>query len=60
MMEQVVRLEIQYWFGFIYKTYTDQMIGIFNESLRSLSKQRLIIRQFDAIQPTQVGEAVEK
>ena len=60
MMEQVVRLDIQYWFGYINKAYTDQMIGIFNDSLRLKSKQRLIIRQFDAINSAEVGEAVEK
>ena len=60
MMEKVVELEIQYWFGFVDRTYTDKMIGIFNDTLRALSKQRLIIRQFDAMQPSQVGEAVQK
>ena len=55
-----MELEIQYWFGFVDRTYTDKMIGIFNDTLRALSKQRLIIRQFDAMQPSQVGEAVQK
>ena len=60
MMEQVARLDIQYWFGYINRQYTDQMIGIFNDSLRMKSKQRLIIRQFDAINADEVGEAVER
>ena len=60
MMQQVVRLDIQYWFGYINKQLTDQMIRIFSECLKQLSDQRLIIRQFDAIQPTEVGEAVKR
>ena len=60
MMEQVVRLDLQYWFGYINKAYTDQMIGIFNDSLRPLSKQHLMIRQFDAKQPGEIGQAVER
>ena len=60
MMQQVVRLDIQYWFGYIDKQYTDQMIGIFNESLKQLSDHRLMIRQFDAVQPSEVGEAVKR
>ena len=59
-MQQVVRLDIQYWFGYINKQLTDQMIRIFSECLKQLSDQRLIIRQFDAIQPTEVGEAVKR
>ena len=55
-----MRLDIQYWFGYINKSYTDQMIKIFNDSLRMKSKQRLIIRQFDAINSDEVGEAVER
>lgn len=60
MMGQVVRLDIQYWFGYINKTTTDQMIRIFNDSLRVQSKQRLLIRQFDAMQSSEVGKAVER
>ena len=60
MMKEVVRFNIDYWFGYIQKTNTDKMIGIFNDSLRSLSDQRLMIRQFDAVQPSEVGEAVHK
>ena len=60
MMKQVVRLDIQYWFGYIAKNYTDQMIGIFNDSLRLQSKQRLIIRQFDAMKCNEVGAAVQR
>ena len=60
MMQQVVRLDIQYWFGYINKQSTDQMIRIFSECLKQLSDHRLIIRQFDAVQPTEVGEAVKR
>ena len=60
MMAEVARLDIQYWFGYINKTYTDQMIRVFNDSLRVQSKQHLVIRQFDAMQPGEVGEAVEE
>ena len=60
MMQQVVRLDIQYWFGYINKQLTDQMIRIFNESLKQLSDHRLMIRQFDAVQPNEVGEAVKR
>ena len=60
MMQQVVRLDIQYWFGYISKSHTDKMIGIFNECLKELSEHRLMIRQFDAVKPSEVGEAVER
>ena len=60
MMQQVVRLDIQYWFGYINKQSTDQMIGIFSECLKQLSDHRLMIRQFDAVQPSEVGEAVKR
>ena len=59
-MKEVVRLEIQYWFGYVNKSYTDQMIGIFNECLRSLSDQRSMLRQFNAVEANEVGEAVKK
>ena len=57
MMSQVVKHNIQYSFGYIEKSTTDQMISIFNASLRNLSKQRLLIRQFDATKPSEVGDA---
>ena len=60
MMREVVRLNIQYWFGYIDKSSTDKMITIFNETLKDLSGQRLIIRQFDAVQPTAIGEALNR
>lgn len=60
MMEQVAKLDVQYWFGYISKVHTDKMIGIFNDSLRVLSSQRLVIRQFDAMQSSDVGEAVQR
>lgn len=60
MMKEVVRLNVDYWFGYIQKALTEKMIGIFNDSLQSLSNQHLMIRQFDAIHPSEVGEAVHK
>ena len=62
MMAEVVRLNIQYWFGYIHKSYTDKMIGIFNESLQRQSDKRLLIRQFDAVNPTMimVSEAIQR
>ena len=60
MMAEVVRLDIQYWFGYINKTHTDKMIKIFNESLRRQSDQHLLIRQFDAIKPTVISEAIQR
>ena len=60
MMAEVVRLDIQYWFGYINKSFTDQMIRIFNESLRRQSDQCLLIRQFDAIKPTVISEAIQR
>ena len=60
MMQEIVKLNIQYYFGYIRKADTDQMISIFNECLKQLSYQRLIIRQFDAIDPNEIGEAVKR
>ena len=58
MMARVKDLEVDYWFGYINRQYTDKMISIFNECLQRISNQRLLIRQFDAIQPTEVKAAV--
>ena len=60
MMEKVAQNEVQYWFGYIQKGNTDKMISVFNESLRHFSSQCLMIRQFDAMQPQEVGSAVHK
>lgn len=60
MMKEVVRLEIQYWFGYIKRDKTDKMINVFNDSLKRQSDHRLIIRQFEAVQPEQIGGAVHK
>ncbi len=60
MMQEASRIEVQYWFGYINRSSTDKMIGIFNESLKQLSSQTLIIRQFDAQQPQQIADAVHK
>ena len=59
-MREVVKLNIQYWFGYINKSITDKMIGIFNDSLKRLSDHQLLIRQFEAISSIQVGEAVHR
>ena len=58
MMQDIAGKEIQYWFGYINRSYTNQMIGVFNEALRRLSDNRLMIRQFDAVQPAEIGEAL--
>ena len=58
MMKKVVDLDIQYWFGYINRSDTDKMIQVFNDSLCLLSRQRLLIRQFDAMNSTEVGQAV--
>ncbi len=60
MMAEVVKLDLQYWFGYINKQLTDQMIKVFNDSLRKQSDQRLLIRQFDAVQPDEVSQAVHR
>ena len=60
MMQKIVELDIQYWFGYINKQSTDKMIGVFNATLSILSKQKLLIRQFDATQPSEVGLAVQR
>ena len=60
MMSEVVRLDIQYWFGFINRSDTDKMIDVFNDSLKSKSDHRLIIRQFEAVQYQQLADAVHK
>ena len=60
MMQKVAQNQVQYWFGYINREYTDKMITVFNESLRSLSSQCLMIRQFDAKEPQEVGTAVHK
>ena len=60
MMAEVVRLDVQYWFGYIHKSLTDKMIEVFNESLQRQSDQRLLIRQFDAVNPTAISEAIQR
>ena len=60
MMEQVLRLDIQYWFGYIEKRYTDRMIEIFDDFLQTQSQQRLMICQFDAKNCDAIGEAVQR
>lgn len=59
-MNQVVHLNIQYWFGYINRSSTDQMIGIFNDYLKRKSDQRLIIRQVDATDPEELASTVQK
>ena len=58
MMKEVVRLNIQYWFGYIRRESTDKMINVFNDSLKSLSDNQMLIRQFEAVESKQIGEAV--
>ena len=60
MMAKVREFEVDYWFGYINRQYTDKMIGIFNECLQRISNQRLLIRQFDAMQPSEVRAAVHR
>lgn len=60
MMGEVAKREVQYWFGYINKSSTDKMIGVFNESLRRQSSNHLMIRQFEALQQDEVREGVHK
>ena len=60
MMQEVAQNQVQYWFGYIKKEYTDKMISVFNESLCFLSDQHLIIRQFEAKDPNEMAAAVYK
>lgn len=60
MMTEVVRLDIQYFFGYINKDLTDKMINVFNESLQSKSSRRLMIRQIEATNPDQIKDAAFK
>lgn len=48
MMNQVIRHEVIYWFGWINRSYTDKMIDEFNDALMRLSDNQLMIQQFDA------------
>ena len=60
MMQNVAQNQVQYWFGYIKKENTDKMISVFNESLRRLSNQCLMIRQFEAMNPKEMAAAVYK
>ncbi len=60
MMERIFNLDIQYYFGYIEKSLTDKMIGIFDDCLQALSEQHLMIRQFDAMNCDEIGEAVQR
>ena len=60
MMSKMASSHIQYWFGYINKSTTDKMISVFNDSLRRVSHQQLLIRQFEAIKPNEVSDAVHK
>ena len=55
MMGEVVRLNIQYWFGYVHNSSTAKMIGIFNESLRRQSGGRIVIKQFDVTNAARVA-----
>ena len=60
MMTKVRDHEVQYWFGYINREYTDKMISVFNEYLQRISNQRLLIRQFDAMQPSEIRDSVRR
>ena len=60
MMARVRDREIDYWFGYINRQNTDTMISVFNECLQHISNQRFLIRQFDAMQPTEVRESIHR
>lgn len=47
MLDKVSQLSIQYWFGYVDRNVTEKMISIFNEYLRSISGETMLIRQFD-------------
>ena len=50
-MERIADLQIQYWFGYIKKNYTDKMVDVLGNSLLKLSDRELSIQQFDAREP---------
>ena len=56
MMKQVVENKVYYWFGYISQNSTDQMISVFNQSLRFLSGGKQMISQFDATKPEMVAD----
>lgn len=60
MMAEVVRLDIQYFFGYINKDLTDKMIDVFNNSLQRQSSRRLMIRKVEATKPEQIIDAAYK
>ena len=60
MMAKVRDQEVDYWFGYINRGYTDKMISVFNDCLQRISNQRFLIRQFDAMQPTEVRASVHR
>lgn len=60
MMAEIMRLDIQYWFGYINKQYTDKMIDVFNGTLSMISEQQLIIRPFNAMDPDEIGEEIQR
>ena len=58
MMTKVKNLDIDYWFGYIDREKTDKMISIFSKYLQEISNQHHMIRQFDAMNPSDVEAAV--
>ena len=58
IMQEVARQEIQYWFGYIQRQYTDKMVYVFNEHLKQASERQLMISQFEAINPASVVDKV--
>ena len=57
-MSELVRLEIQYWFGHITKENTKKMVEVFNQSLMQLSQRTMIVNEFEALNPEKVAEAI--
>ena len=55
-----MKLDIQYYFGYICKRSTDKMIEIFDDCLQTLSQQYSMITQFDAMNCDEIGEAVQR
>ncbi len=58
LMHDIKKLDIQYWFGYIHKKKTNKMIQKFNEALRGVSSNLMMIEQFDARNTVSMKNAV--
>ena len=58
LMKKIRSHHIDYWFGYIVKENTDKMISVFNTYLQEISKQKQLICQFDAMNPSKITEEV--